>query len=147
MDARDKDLLAQAKRSLEQVAAELRECHFRKGLEISMTLAQETNKYIDEKAPWKEFKDQPQHTGNTLYHCLNVINALKISLNPFLPFSSEKLNKMLGVNEPVSVQGWNWSQDQIKPGKSLGVIEPLFTKLDDEIAETEIDRLESNSAD
>ena len=147
IDARDQDLLAQAKRSLEQVAAELRECHFRKGLEISMTLAQETNKYIDEKAPWKEFKDQPQHTGNTLYHCLNVINALKISLNPFLPFSTEKLNKMLGVNEPVSVQGWNWSQDQIKPGKSLGVIEPLFTKLDDEIAETEIDRLESNSAD
>ena len=147
VDERDRALMSQTEKSLEMVATELSNCHFRKALEISMILAQQTNRYIDEKAPWKEFKSQPGHTGNTLYHCLNVVNALKISLNPFLPFSTEKLNKMLGVSEPICKQGWNWSPDQIQSGQTLGVIEPLFKKLDDDVAETEIHRLESKSAD
>ena len=54
---------------------------------------------------------------------------------------------MLGVSEPICKQGWNWSPDQIQSGQTLGVIEPLFKKLDDDVAETEIHRLESKSAD
>lgn len=141
----DKDigLMTLCDTTLSNVAAEISNCHFRKALDLSMALAQETNKYIDEKAPWKEFKNNSDHAGNTLHHCLNVLNALKISLNPFIPFSTEKLNEMLGFKDPISSQGWNWSPSILNSHNKIGGIAPLFVKLDTDVADKEINRLES----
>lgn len=141
----DKDigLMTLCDTTLSNVAEEISNCHFRKALDLSMALAQETNKYIDEKAPWKEFKNNSDHAGNTLHHCLNVLNALKISLNPFIPFSTEKLNEMLGFKDPISSQGWNWSPSILNSHNKIGSIVPLFVKLDTDVADKEINRLES----
>ena len=141
----DKDigLMTLCDTTLSNVAEEISNCHFRKALDLSMALAQETNKYIDEKAPWKEFKNNSDHAGNTLHHCLNVLNALKISLNPFIPFSTEKLNEMLGFKDPISSQGWNWSPSILNSHNKIGGIAPLFVKLDTDVADKEINRLES----
>ena len=141
----DKDigLMTLCDTTLSNVAEEISNCHFRKALDLSMALAQETNKYIDEKAPWKEFKNNSDHAGNTLHHCLNVLNALKISLNPFIPFSTEKLNEMLGFKDPISSQGWNWSPSILNSHNKIGGIAPLFVKLDADVADKEINRLES----
>jgi len=106
-----------------------------------MSLAQEANRYLDEKAPWTAAKNNPESAGNTLYHCLNVINCLKITLAPILPFSVEKLHTMLGFEGTATDQGWNWSPDEVSPGHKLGEAKALFIKLEDSVIDEEVSRL------
>ena len=106
-----------------------------------MSLAQGTNRYLDEKAPWSAAKNDPDSAGNTLYHCLNVINCLKTTLSPILPFSVEKLHSMLGFEGTATHRGWNWIADEVNPGHKLGEPKALFIKLEDSVIDEEVSRL------
>ena len=140
-DDLDRSLLKKGSETLSMVSTELESCRFRRALEHSMSLAQEANRYLDEKAPWTAAKNDPESAGNTLYHCLNVINCLKITLAPILPFSVEKLHTMLGFEGTATDQGWNWSPDEVSPGHKLGEAKALFIKLEDSVIDEEVSRL------
>ncbi|MEC7733668.1 MAG: methionine--tRNA ligase [Chloroflexota bacterium] len=140
-DDLDRSLLKKGSETLSMVSTELENCRFRRALEHSMSLAQEANRYLDEKAPWTAAKNNPESAGNTLYHCLNVINCLKITLAPILPFSVEKLHTMLGFEGHSTDQGWNWSPDEVSPGHKLGEAKALFIKLEDSVIDEEVSRL------
>ena len=107
-----------------------------------MGLAKETNKYLDDNAPWKEFKSDPAEAGSTLYYSLNVVNCLKTILNPYIPFTTEKLNEMLSIQNSIGENGWKWNPFEIIPGHQLNKAHPLFIKLDDSIVEEEISKLD-----
>jgi methionyl-tRNA synthetase len=143
-DNLDNSLINEAKNTLSSVATELENCRFRKALEHSMSLAQETNKYLDDKAPWSASKIDPKAAGNSLYHSLNVINCLKTTFSPFLPFSVEKLHTMLGFEGSATDNGWNWNPDEVIPGQKLGEPKALFIKLEESVIEEEISRLGLN---
>ena len=143
-DNLDNSLINEAINTLSLVATELENCRFRKALEHSMSLAQETNKYLDDKAPWSASKTDPEAAGNSLYHCLNVINCLKTTFSPFLPFSVEKLHTMLGFEGSASENGWNWNPDEVIPGQKLGEPKALFIKLEESVIDEEISRLGLN---
>ena len=140
-DEVDKSLMEEASRTLSLVATELENCRFRRALEHSMSLAQKANRYLDEKAPWSAAKNDLNSAGNTLYHCLNVINCLKTTFSPILPFSSEKLHSMLGLEGKSTDQGWNWIPDEVNPGHKLGEPKALFIKLEDSVIDEEVSRL------
>ena len=137
----DNALLEKASETLSMVSNELESCRFRRALEHSMSLAQEANRYLDEKAPWTAAKNDPESAGNTLYHCLNVINCLKTTLAPILPFSVEKLHTMLGFEGSATDQGWNWTPNEVSPGHKLGEPKALFIKLEDSVVDDEVNRL------
>lgn len=139
---KDKDLIANASKTLQAVGDELSQCKFRKGLSLAMGLAKETNKYLDDNAPWKEFKSDPAEAGSTLYYSLNVVNCLKTILNPYIPFTTEKLNEMLSIQNSIGENGWKWNPFEIIPGHQLNKAHPLFIKLDDSIVEEEISKLD-----
>ena len=140
-DDLDRSLLKKGSETLSMVSTELENCRFRRALEHSMSLAQEANRYLDEKAPWTAAKNDPESAGNTLYHCLNVINCLKITLAPILPFSVEQVHTMLGFEGTATDQGWNWSPDEVSPGHKLGEAKALFIKLEDSVIDEEVSRL------
>ena len=140
-DDLDKTLMAKASETLSLVANELENCRFRRALEHSMSLAQEANRYLDEKAPWSAAKNDTVSAGNTLYHCLNVINCLKTPFAPILQFSVEKLHMMLGFDGTAIDQGWNWKADAVNPGHKLGEPKALFIKLEDSVVDEEVSRL------
>ncbi len=143
-DNLDISLTEKANKTLLLVATELENCRFRRALEHSMSLAQEANKYLDDKAPWKASKTDLESAGNSLYHCLNVINCLKTTFSPFLPFSAEKLHSMLGFEGSSSDNGWNWNPDEVIPGQKLGEPKALFIKLEESVIDEEISRLGLN---
>ena len=104
-----------------------------------MSLAQETNRYLDEKSPWKIIKQDRQAAAKSLYVALSVISQLKTMLYPFLPFSSQKLHELLGFKGNVEDDGW---QPHIPlPGQKLLPPAPLFAKLDERLVEEETKRL------
>ena len=99
----------------------------------------EANRYLDEKSPWKVIKEDKPAAGSALYTAIQVIHGLRIMLYPFLPFSSQKVHEFLGLEGDVSKSGWRL--DTPSPGQKLVQPQPLFTKLDESIAEEEAARL------
>lgn len=122
----------------------LSHCNFKQALKKAMSLATEANRFLDEKSPWKTIKDDRMAAASALYAVLNVINSLKTMIYPFLPFSSKKLHYYLGFDGQIEDAGWQLSQ--LKPGQKLKEPEPLFTKLDDKLIETETLHLGENHA-
>ena len=141
LDRADEELLAHCRRSLEETGANIEACRFRAALQAAMGLAQAANRYLEQKAPWRAVRENPEAAATTLWTALATINCLKTALCPFLPFSSERLHGMLGFGGAAQSDGWTWRPDGIEPGRALGRPEHLFEKLDEALAERETQRL------
>ena len=139
LDAADDVMLVRAEQTLGLVGDALERTSFREAIRAAMELAREANRYLDEKAPWKTLREDRERTATSLYVALAVINSLKKVLYPFLPFSSEKLQGLLGLEGSVPAEGWTW--EPLAPGRQLQPPQPLFVKLDDDIADEESGKL------
>ena len=114
-------------------------CHFKEAIKSAMSLAQETNRYLDDKSPWKTIKLDRQAAATALYVAIVVLSCLRTALYPFLPFSSQKLHEFLGFKGSIEKDGWQLRLP--KPGQELLPPKPLFSKLDDSLVEEETARL------
>jgi len=139
IDAKGKGLENTAYALLNDVGNLLSGCHFKQAIMKAMSLAHETNRYLDEKSPWKVIKEDRQAAANSLYVALGVISHLKTMLYPFLPFSSQKLHEYLGFKGRVEDDGWQLRLPS--PGQKLLPPEPLFSKLEEKVVEEETSRL------
>ncbi|MFN3973674.1 MAG: methionine--tRNA ligase [Dehalococcoidia bacterium] len=135
----DLALQQNARATLERVGLSLGLCRFREALGHAMALAQEANRYIDQTAPWRLVREEPQAAASVLWTALLVVSALKTCFAPFLPFSAQRLHTMLGFRGRVEDGGWQVQEPA--PGSLLGVPEPLFAKLEEKVAEEEVQRL------
>ncbi len=139
LDEKSKALLKRAEDTFDAVDRLLYQCHFREAMRSVMSLAQEANRYLDEKAPWKRIKEDREGCATSLYVALSAISCLKTLLYPFLPFSSQKLHRLLGFEGRV--EDTSWAIAFLPPGQKLAPPEPLFVKLDEKIAEEESAKL------
>lgn len=138
-DAPSLALLEKARTSLDAEDQLLAQCRFKEAVKTAMALAQEANRYLDEKAPWKKIRENREDAALSVNVALNIISCLKTLFYPFLPFSSEKLHRLLGMEGVVEAGGWTFIP--LNPRKRLPEPSPLFTKLDDSIVEEETKRL------
>lgn len=123
-----------ADQTLKKVGENINNCHFREALnQGAMGLASRTNKYLEQKAPWKTAKTDIDATAVTLTNALYVLATLKTVMYPFLPFSSRKLHELLGFQDNMEENGWKINCP--KPGTKLPIPVPLFDKLDESILE------------
>ncbi|HIC48759.1 MAG TPA: methionine--tRNA ligase [Dehalococcoidia bacterium] len=134
-----------AETTLISVSESIESCKFREGLAHCMSLAREVNRYLDEKAPWTAIKSDTDSAGTTLNNSVNIINCLKTVLHPYLPFSTQALQEMLGLAGEAGKNGWSWNPQEVSAGHKLGEVKRLFDKLDDSIVEEELSRLSSES--
>ena len=141
LDERSQGLLHEAKVTLDAVDKLLYRCEFKGAIKEAMSLAQETNRYLDEQAPWKTIKTERETSAKSVYTVLSVLAALKTIFYPFLPFSSERLHSLLGFNGSVNEAGWK--VQFLPPGQKLRQPQPLFVKLDDDVVAKESSRLGS----
>ncbi len=139
LDSRSQALIDRAKDTPNTMDSLLYRCHFKEGIKSAMSLAHETNRYLDEKSPWKVIKQDRQAAATSLYVAITVLSALSTVLYPFLPFSSQKLYEYLGFNGRVEDYGWQLHTPS--PGQKLLPPQPLFSKLDEGLAEEETSRL------
>ncbi|MBA7467976.1 Methionine--tRNA ligase [subsurface metagenome] len=139
LDTRSQALLDSAKDTLNTMDGLLYHCHFREAIRSAMSLAQEVNRYLDEKSPWKTIKQDRQASATALYVAISVLSCLRTALYPFLPFSSQKLHEYLGFTG--NVEDYGWQPTVPEPGQRLLPPEPLFSKLDEELVDEETSRL------
>ena len=135
----DEKAIAEFKDVKEKVEQYLNVFKFREAQKEAMNLARIGNKYITECEPWKVWKTDPKRVETILNISLQLVANLAIAFEPFLPFSSEKLRKM--INMPT----FEWTQlgstDLLKAGTQLGEPELLFEKIEDEVIEKQLQKL------
>ncbi len=141
LDERGRGLIHEAEVALDSVDKLLCRCQFKDAIKRVMSLAQESNRYLDEQAPWKAIKSERETAAKSIYTVLSVLVALKTMFYPFLPFSSERLHSFLGFDGSVRDAGW---KTQFLPaGQRLCEPQPLFAKLDEDMVVEENNRLGS----
>ena len=140
LDEKSKVLLGKVEDAFAAIDRLLYRCRFREAIRNAMSLAQEANRYLDDKAPWKRIAEERQDSATSLYVALSVISGLKTLLYPFLPFSSQKLHRLLGFEGRV--EDTSWAFTPLPAGQRLAPPEPLFTKLEEKIAAEETAKLE-----
>ncbi|MBD9260223.1 MAG: methionine--tRNA ligase [Prevotella sp.] len=135
----DKKAIAEFKDVKEKVEQFLDVFKFREAQKEAMNLARIGNKYITECEPWKVWKTDPKRVETILNISLQLVANLAIAFEPFLPFSSEKLRKM------INMPNFEWTQlgstDLLKAGDQLSEPELLFEKIEDEVIEKQLQKL------
>ena len=139
----DQGLLDNARSVVDAVDRNLYNCHFKAAISQGFSLAQETNRYLDSTAPWKAIKTDRQDAATSLWVSIAVINCLKMVLFPFIPFSAQRLHEYLGFDGRVEEEQWDfdYAVAAVEPGKALREPSPLYTKLDPQVVEEEVQRL------
>ena len=118
-----------AAETLNSVQELLAGCHFKEGLRQVMALAQYGNRLLDERAPWRQIREDKAEAAATIYGLLTLINALKTLTYSFLPFSAERLHGLLGYEDSLLSHGWQ--VERLTAGTALLTPTPLFVKLDE----------------
>ena len=135
----DEAALAACDSALADVAGAIEARRFRDALRAAMGLAQHGNRYIDQKAPWAEVKQDRSAAATTLWTTLNIVATLRTVMNPFLPFSTQRIHELIGCEGEVADVGW--ARQEVIPNTPLSKPTPLFRKLDDSVVEEEYARL------
>ncbi|KGF34577.1 methionine--tRNA ligase [Hoylesella buccalis] len=136
----DKQALDEFKDVKNKVEGYLDAFKFREAQKEAMNLARIGNKYMTECEPWKVWKTDPERVKTVLYISLQLVANLAIAFEPFLPFSSEKLRRLIQMD----TCDWNLlgNHDLLKAGHQLAEPELLFEKIEDETIERQLKKLE-----
>lgn len=141
----DKETIAEVQAINATIEKELDTYHFREALKTAMNLARIGNKYLADTEPWKLAKTDMSRVATILNIALQITANLTIVFSPFLPFSSEKLLRMLDVNEAFSWDSLG-SMDLLSVGHQIATAELLFEKIEDSTIEAQIEKLQATKA-
>ena len=137
----DRQALEEFKDVKGRVEALLNQFKFREAQKEAMNLARIGNKYITDCEPWKVAKTDMKRVETILNISLQLVANLAIAFEPFLPFSSKKLRDMLNITS------FDWEQlgstDLLEAGHQLGEPSLLFEKIEDDVIQKQLDKLEA----
>ena len=140
-DENDKSVLAEISAIRKNVENSLETFRFREALKEAMNLARLGNKYLADAEPWKVINTDPGRVKTIMNISLQITANLTIILEPFLPFSMDKLRKWIDIGKP----SWNDAgrDDLLEPGHHINNPGLLFEKIEKEEIDRQISKLES----
>ena len=124
--------------------ANIENYRFREALRDAMNYARIGNKYLADTEPWKVVKTDPERVRTILNVALQITADLSVAIEPFLPFTAEKIRRLLAV-EPL---GWErlGEAELLPAGHRIGEPELLFEKIEDEAVEAQLRKLSETKA-
>lgn len=137
----DREAYAEMEKLKTALTENLENFRFREAVKDAMGFARLGNKYLQDCEPWKVVKTDPERVKTIINTCVQICASIAIAMEPFLPFMSEKLVKMLGMGK----LSWDMigGDNLIAPGSKLGEPELLFEKIEDDAIKAQTDRLEA----
>lgn len=140
LEAVDETLFADIDALKKSLSENIETFHFRDALRDAMSIARAGNKYLQETEPWKLAKTDMSRVATILYCALQVCADIAVAFEPFTPFMSRRLADTLGL-ETLS---WTelGAREVVKAGVTIGKPELLFEKIEDDVIDGQIKRLE-----
>ncbi|HIG90750.1 MAG: methionine--tRNA ligase [Flavobacteriaceae bacterium] len=144
LDKKDLQVLQKVNESVVLINKLVEKFKFRESCNEYINIARYGNKYLADQEPWKIFETDPKKVNNIIFVSLQISSILAIIGEPFLPFSSNKLKRILN-HENHDVK-WGWEKILvgdllIKPGIRINKAELLFTKIEDSEIEFQLEKL------
>ena len=139
----DTETLRQITELTEKIEQSLERYRFREAQQELMNMARLGNKYLADEEPWKLIKTDPERVKTVMYVALQIATALAVASEPFLPFTSEKLKRMLQLGAITWENLKTNATELLKAGHLIGTAELLFEKIEDAAIEKQLQRLEN----
>lgn len=139
----DTETLRQITELTEKIEQSLERYRFREAQQELMNMARLGNKYLADEEPWKLIKTDPERVKTVMYVALQIATALAVASEPFLPFTSEKLKRMLQLGAITWESLKTNATELLKAGHRIGTTELLFEKIEDAAIEKQLQRLEN----
>ena len=135
----DRATIAEMEGIKSSLEANIENYRFREALKDAMNYARIGNKYLADTEPWKVVKSDPERVKTILNIALQITANITIAIEPFMPFSSEKILKMLNINK----LGWDklGSMSLLAEGHAIGTPALLFEKIEDDVIEAQLKKL------
>jgi len=137
--AEEKEIIAKIAEFPNTIGASIEKYRFREALAEFMNLARLGNKYLTDTEPWKLVKTDPERVKTILHLSIQICACLSVLGEPFLPFTSKKLQKILNID----VHSWSEGGkiDLLKAGHTINAPEYLFEKIEDAAVEAQVRKL------
>ncbi len=136
----DKEILAELPRIKVALEENLENYRFREALKEAMNIARLGNKYLADTEPWKVVKTDPERVKTILNVALQIVANTAVAIEPFMPFSAEKLLRMLAIEKI------DWEQigssNIVEAGHTISTPELLFEKIEDDVIERQVKKLD-----
>jgi len=128
--------------AFDKIGEHIEKCEFVKASEALLRFGNFANKYFNDKAPWVSYKKDMKDCQNTIYNSIQIVNALRILIKPFMPNTSKTLSKMLNIeneydpNNELQESGVitksinQWKLEEIPSKTKIVDIKVLFEKID-----------------
>ena len=138
-DEDDNQSIMEIKKISSEVGNLLMQNEIDKALKRVLKFSTHFNQYFQKKEPWS---NKSSSASTTIFIVINAVRSLAIVLEPFLPFSSEKIWSQLGCSDSIEQQSWDSASElKVPSGHTIGQIKPLFIKVQPEDIEQHIDEL------
>ena len=141
LSAQDEEIVKELATFPERIGRSIETYRFREALSEMMNLARLGNKYLTDTEPWKLIKTDPERTATVMNLSLQICANLAILCAPFLPFTADKLHRMLNL----PARGWKEAgkADLLMEGHTIGTPELLFEQISDETIQAQVDKLQA----
>jgi len=142
----DTQTLQELKKYPEIITNSIEKYRFREASQELMNVARLGNKYLADEEPWKVIKQDEERVKTVMYVALQIAAGLAVLSEPFLPFTSNNLKKMLAFDTLNNIPAWNdiTEKDVLLPAEhTVEKASLLFTKVEDEEIQKQLDRLEA----
>ena len=144
----DKQVLQQLKEAPSAIEKSLDRYRFREATGLLMGVARLGNKYLADYEPWKLIKSDPERVKTIMNVALQLTAGLAYLSEPFLPFSTEKLKKMLNLKTIENpFEHLKSTSVLVSVGQNLGASELLFRKIEDTEIQNQLNKLKSTEKD
>jgi len=140
----DTKILSEVISEKNDIESNLNQFKFREALKSLINIARIGNKYLADTEPWKIKKENPERVEQILKTSFEIVSYLAVLSEPFIPFTSEKLKKMIGLNKS------EWSNldnlgDEIDFSFTITNKEMLFRRIEDSEIEFQISKLKNDT--
>ena len=137
----DRQTLSELAGTKEALSSNIENYRFREALKEAMNVARIGNKYLADTEPWKLIKSDPERVKTILNIALQITANLSVAIEPFMPFTAAKIVKMLQAGP------FKWDDlgrtDLIPAGHQIGEATLLFEKIEDDVIQRQLDKLEA----
>jgi methionyl-tRNA synthetase len=149
----DKDTLNTFKTFPGIISDSIERYRFREASQELMNLARLGNKYLADEEPWKVIKEDKERVQTIMYIALQIAAALAVLAEPFLPFTSSRLKRILAIEEASTSENsslvqLSWpdvskKENLLPNGHQIGEPELLFRKVEDSEINAQLSKLEA----
>ena len=140
----DRETIAEMAAVKESLENNIEHYHFREALKDAMNIARIGNRYLADTEPWKVIKTDPGRVKTILSIALQITANTALAIEPFMPFSAAKILAMLAVDK------FDWERlgavDLIAAGYRIGEPALLFEKIEDDVIQRQLDKLQATKA-